>query len=126
MAFAKTLEGFVTALTSSSVSSEALNVLTEEEWDDRKNWSREQWEYWQTWGWFRQFARYVSAFENINVSVGDLIDDALINFQYARQLKSNQVTFEAGPLAGLEILSDKKSPGRQLFAVWCLAIGRLE
>ena len=59
VALARSLEGFVTALADSGVSPAALEVLTEEGWAKKEDWTREQWEYWQTWGFFRQFARFV-------------------------------------------------------------------
>ena len=43
--------------------------------------------------------------------------------QYATQLKSNQVTFEAGPLAGLAS-SEEGSPGKLVYETWCAAVGR--
>jgi len=99
VALAKALEGFVSTLVRKA-SHESRGILSAEGWDSRASWAREQWEYWGTWGWFRHFCRF-----------------------YAAQLKSNQVTFEAGPLAGLAS-SEEGSPGKLVYETWCITVGR--
>jgi len=34
-------------------------VLTEKAWHNRAGWGRDEWNAWETWGWYRQFCRVV-------------------------------------------------------------------
>ncbi|KAF8898142.1 MIF4G like-domain-containing protein [Gymnopilus junonius] len=60
-ALSKTLEGFVKCLAPSSTDAHAnphaRTVITEEAWNNRANWDRDEWNAWETWGWYRQFCR---------------------------------------------------------------------
>lgn len=59
----RTLEGFVTCLASSAdsaVAPEAQAILTEKSWHNRASWGRDEWNIWETWGWYRHFCRAVS------------------------------------------------------------------
>ena len=53
---AKTLNEFVNALSNTGVK----NILNEASWFNRVNWGNEDWEAWETWGWYRHFCRLVS------------------------------------------------------------------
>jgi len=63
-ALSRTLEGFVACLAPSASDSHAnphaRTVITEEAWNNRANWERDEWNAWETWGWYRQFCRAVS------------------------------------------------------------------
>jgi hypothetical protein len=121
MALAKALQGFISILVHKS-SPERRGVLNAEGWDARASWAPEQWECWETWGWFRHFCRFVSLLPaGSHTPVVTLI--RATNTQYATQLKSNQITFESGPLAGLGI-SEEGSPGKLVYETWSSTIGR--
>lgn len=63
-ALSKTLEGFVACLAPSDTdvhaNPHARTVITEAAWENRANWGRDEWNAWETWGWYRQFCRAVS------------------------------------------------------------------
>jgi len=63
-AFSRTLEGFVSCLAPSvsdpHANPHARTIITEEAWDNRASWGRDEWNAWETWGWYRQFCRVVS------------------------------------------------------------------
>lgn len=65
-ALSKTLEGFVACLaplgTEPDANPHARAVITEEAWENRANWGRDEWNAWETWGWYRQFCRAVSLY----------------------------------------------------------------
>ena len=65
-ALSRTLEGFVACLAPSDsdahANPHARTVITEEAWENRANWGRDEWNAWETWGWYRQFCRAVSLF----------------------------------------------------------------
>ncbi len=50
----RTLEGFMSYLVPSSP-----DVITEKAWHNRANWGKEEWNTWETWGWYRHFCRVV-------------------------------------------------------------------
>ncbi|KAJ7590607.1 MIF4G like-domain-containing protein [Mycena floridula] len=60
-ALSRTLDGFVSCLAppadSSSANPQIRNILSEKAWHNRANWSRDEWNAWETWGWYRQFCR---------------------------------------------------------------------
>jgi nuclear cap-binding protein subunit 1 len=64
MALSRTLEGFVESLapgpTARHPNPHARTVVTEEGWEGRESWGRDEWNAWETWGWYRQFCRAVS------------------------------------------------------------------
>ncbi|KAG5721518.1 Nuclear cap-binding protein subunit 1 [Termitomyces sp. T112] len=55
----RTLEGFVACLTQSSF---APTVITDQAWHNRANWDDDDWNAWETWGWYRQFCRAYSPY----------------------------------------------------------------
>ena len=63
-ALSRTLEGFVSCLAPSPTdphpNPHARTVISEAAWDNRANWGRDEWNAWETWGWYRQFCRAVS------------------------------------------------------------------
>ncbi|KAF8966447.1 MIF4G like-domain-containing protein [Flammula alnicola] len=65
-ALSRTLEGFVACLAPSSTAPHAnpqsRTVTTEEAWENRANWERDEWNAWETWGWYRQFCRLYSPY----------------------------------------------------------------
>jgi nuclear cap-binding protein subunit 1 len=58
MVLSRTLNEFVRILSETSESA----VLREEGWHNRANWGDDEWETWETWGWYRNFCRVVSKF----------------------------------------------------------------
>ncbi|KAJ3496811.1 hypothetical protein NLJ89_g10434 [Agrocybe chaxingu] len=62
----RTLEGFVSSLAPSESSPypnpHARTVIIEEAWSNRANWGRDEWNAWETWGWYRQFCRAYSPY----------------------------------------------------------------
>ncbi|KAG5643263.1 hypothetical protein DXG03_001273 [Asterophora parasitica] len=68
-ALSRTLEGFVNALSPADSDASAVTpnahtrtVITESAWLNRANWDDEEWNAWQTWGWYRQFCRVYSPY----------------------------------------------------------------
>jgi nuclear cap-binding protein subunit 1 len=63
-ALSRTLDGFVSCLapaaTDSNPNPHARIVISDEGWNDRAAWDKDQWNAWETWGWYRQFCRSVS------------------------------------------------------------------
>lgn len=63
-ALSRTLGGFMSCLTpsldDSNSNSHSRNVIGEEAWQNRDAWGRDEWNTWETWGWYRQFVRAVS------------------------------------------------------------------
>ncbi|KAF5322475.1 hypothetical protein D9619_001169 [Psilocybe cf. subviscida] len=71
-ALSRTLEGFVACLapksTATNANPHARTVITEDAWTNRADWGRDEWNAWETWGWYRQFCRayspYLRAYSN--------------------------------------------------------------
>lgn len=65
-ALSRTLEGFVSCLapseTDSNPNPHARTVITENAWHNRASWGKDEWNAWETWGWYRQFCRAVRVF----------------------------------------------------------------
>ncbi|KIM34800.1 hypothetical protein M413DRAFT_450056 [Hebeloma cylindrosporum] len=65
-ALSRTLEGFVSCLAPTSsdlhANPQARTVITEKAWNNRANWGRDEWNAWETWGWYRQFCRAYSPY----------------------------------------------------------------
>ncbi|KAJ3777062.1 MIF4G like-domain-containing protein [Lentinula raphanica] len=65
-ALSRTLEGFVSCLAPSPTSlhpnPKAREILTEHSWHNRANWGKEEWNAWETWGWYRHFCRAYSPY----------------------------------------------------------------
>ena len=63
IALAKTLENFVNCLAPSPTAThpnpQTRVVITEEAWENRASWGRDEWTAWETWGWYKQFCRVV-------------------------------------------------------------------
>lgn len=61
MALSRTLDGFVACLLPSEThpNVSAREVVSENAWQNRVTWGREEWNSWETWGWYRQFCRAV-------------------------------------------------------------------
>ncbi|EGO01454.1 hypothetical protein SERLA73DRAFT_166017 [Serpula lacrymans var. lacrymans S7.3] len=65
-ALSRTLEGFVSCL-APSVSDMHQNphagkVITQDAWDGRANWNADEWNAWETWGWYRHYCRVYSPY----------------------------------------------------------------
>ncbi|KAL0575354.1 Nuclear cap-binding protein subunit 1 [Marasmius crinis-equi] len=59
------LEGFASCLApsgTSAVGPEAQAILSEKSWHNRANWGRDEWNIWETWGWYRHFCRAYSPY----------------------------------------------------------------
>lgn len=60
-ALSKTLDGFVLFLVplagTTNANPETRNILVEKAWHNRANWGADEWNAWQTWGFYRQFCR---------------------------------------------------------------------
>ncbi|KXN84222.1 Nuclear cap-binding protein subunit 1 [Leucoagaricus sp. SymC.cos] len=86
-ALSRTLEGFVSCLAPSAGDSNpnphSRNVIGEEAWQNRDNWGRDEWNAWETWGWYRQFVRayapylrkYTNTLETVSFSRFVGVDD---------------------------------------------------
>ncbi|KAF7969405.1 hypothetical protein HWV62_27397 [Athelia sp. TMB] len=65
-ALSRTLDGFVSCLaplpSDSHPNPHAAAVITEDAWGNRANWSDDEWNAWETWGWYRQFCRAYSPY----------------------------------------------------------------
>ncbi|GLB33280.1 putative MIF4G like protein [Lyophyllum shimeji] len=65
-ALSRTLEGFVSCLAASATdlnpNPHSRMVITEQAWHDRANWGNDEWNAWETWGWYRQFCRAYSPY----------------------------------------------------------------
>ncbi|KAF8239499.1 hypothetical protein L208DRAFT_54676 [Tricholoma matsutake] len=62
----RTLDGFVACLapvsTDAHYNPHSRTVVTEKAWHNRANWGRDEWNAWETWGWYRQFCRAYSPY----------------------------------------------------------------
>ncbi|ESK93122.1 cap binding protein 80-pb [Moniliophthora roreri MCA 2997] len=97
----RTLEGFTNCLAPplSSVSPEAQAILTEKSWHNRANWGRDEWNFWETWAWYRHFCR-----------------------TYSPYLRSYSATLSTVSFARLE---GSKDPAAELLQkIWNVAIGQ--
>ncbi|KAF9242931.1 MIF4G like-domain-containing protein [Melanogaster broomeanus] len=60
-ALSRTIEGFVSCLALSSNDAHqgpyGESVITEQAWEKRSTWSNDEWQTWETWGWYRHFCR---------------------------------------------------------------------
>ncbi|KAG6816876.1 hypothetical protein H0H87_002197 [Tephrocybe sp. NHM501043] len=65
-ALSRTLEGFVTCLApvaaDANPNPHARTVIGEQAWHNRANWDNDEWNAWETWGWYRQFCRIYSPY----------------------------------------------------------------
>jgi nuclear cap-binding protein subunit 1 len=65
-ALSRTLDGFVSCLVPEpfSANSPSRKVLSEQAWQDRGSWGRDEWNAWETWGWYRHFCGSVRRSRN--------------------------------------------------------------
>lgn len=60
----RTLDGFISCLApvagSLHANPHARTVINEEAWNHRASWGRDEWNAFETWGWYRHFCRLVS------------------------------------------------------------------
>ncbi|EPQ59678.1 hypothetical protein GLOTRDRAFT_71322 [Gloeophyllum trabeum ATCC 11539] len=65
-ALARALDGFIACLAPLSsdrrANPYAREVLTEKAWHNRANWTDDDWNAWETWGWYRHFCRAYSPY----------------------------------------------------------------
>ena len=60
-ALSRALDGFLDLLVGESTAHpKAEEIISEDAWDNRANWGDEEWEAWETWGWYRHWSRMVS------------------------------------------------------------------
>jgi nuclear cap-binding protein subunit 1 len=68
-ALARTIEGFVSCLAPSPSAGRqnphAETVITEQAWETRVTWTADEWNTWETWGWYRHFCRTASISERL-------------------------------------------------------------
>ncbi|KAJ7929117.1 MIF4G like-domain-containing protein [Mycena leptocephala] len=60
-ALSRTLDGFVSCLapgaSDSNPNPHSRVVISEHGWNEHGSWEKDQWNAWETWGWYRQFCR---------------------------------------------------------------------
>lgn len=62
-ALSRSLDGFVDYLVADTdANPKAREVITEKAWHARADWDELEWETWETWCWYRHFARAVSSY----------------------------------------------------------------
>lgn len=77
-ALSRALDGFISCLAPSASDSTGRTrhtplVISEKAWDDRENWGGDEWNVWETWGWYRQFCRAVCfSFPSLASKIADL------------------------------------------------------
>ncbi|KAF5390479.1 hypothetical protein D9757_005267 [Collybiopsis confluens] len=102
-ALSRTLEGFISCLAPSMTEAhpnpKAVEILTEHSWHNRINWGRDEWNAWETWGWYRHFCR-----------------------AYSPYLRSYSTTFTAVSFARFEGQSDPAID--LLLRIWNVSIGQ--
>lgn len=58
-----TIEGFISCLVPASTSPHEKSytdiVIQDQAWEQRASWSNDEWNAWETWGWYRHFCRAV-------------------------------------------------------------------
>jgi nuclear cap-binding protein subunit 1 len=59
----RALEGFVSCLAPADSETRmnpcTRSVLTQESWEQRGDWGADEWNAWETWGWYQHFCRAV-------------------------------------------------------------------
>jgi nuclear cap-binding protein subunit 1 len=70
VALSRTLDGFVSCLAPSSSdpnpNPHSREVISMNAWHNRTNWGQDEWNAWETWGWYRQFCRSVCLYSIVN------------------------------------------------------------
>ncbi|TFK43083.1 MIF4G like-domain-containing protein [Crucibulum laeve] len=65
-ALSRTLEGFISSLAPSASDANpnphTRTVIADGAWENRDTWGRDEWNAWETWGWYRQFCRVYSPY----------------------------------------------------------------
>jgi len=102
MALARALDGFVSSLVLQATSAQ-LDTLNADGWEYRDQWTQAQWQYWETFGWYRHFCR-----------------------NYLAQLRSYAVTLESGPLARAAVIGERSAAGSLIMGIWNVALGRAD
>lgn len=119
-ALSRTLEGFVSSLAPSATDSNpnphSRTVITEMAWHNRANWGKDEWNAWETWGWYRQFCRAVSYMRYISTCVTDPF------LQYSPYLANYSTTLWTVSFAKFEGSAD---PAAELLKkTWNVATGQ--
>lgn len=90
-ALSRTLEGFISTLApepgTQGANQYVRSVISEDAWQSHAEWSSEEWNAWETWGWYRQFCRAVSSL--CSIFLGNLLIPIL---QYAPYLRNYSTT----------------------------------
>ncbi|TFK74356.1 hypothetical protein BDN72DRAFT_886358 [Pluteus cervinus] len=63
-ALARTLDGFISCLVPGAAvhNPHSKTVISEHAWQNRANWGSEEWNAWETWGWYKHFCRMYSPY----------------------------------------------------------------
>lgn len=119
-ALARTLDGFVDCLAVETASEKVREVITEHAWHNRANWEDDDWEIWETWGWYRHWGRTVGALPFRSPSVSSNTD--WFGYQYSPYLRNYMNTI--GTVAFAKVPS-KADPAVELFRkTWNIATGQ--
>ncbi|EAU80570.1 cap binding protein 80-PB [Coprinopsis cinerea okayama7 len=86
MVLSRTLEGFVESLapapTARNPNPHARTVIDEAAWENRASWGRDEWNAWETWGWYKQFCRAYAPY--LRTYVNTLYTVSLAKFEGAK------------------------------------------
>ncbi|KAF7776434.1 hypothetical protein Agabi119p4_4827 [Agaricus bisporus var. burnettii] len=86
-ALSRTLEGFISCLAppegGSNPNPNSRSVIDAAAWNNRATWDRDDWNAWETWGWYRQFVReyapylrkYTNTLETVSFSRFEGVND---------------------------------------------------
>lgn len=107
----KTLNEFVAVLKDTD------SILNEKAWINRANWTSEDWDLWETWGWYRVFCRVVSVAHYVK---NELSSDLYL--QYAPYLRTFSTSLRT--IAFSEIESSDEVAHVLLKRVWNIATGQ--
>jgi len=120
-ALARTIEGFVSCLapppSAGRQNPYAQTVITEQAWENRSEWQADEWNTWETWGWYRHFCRtasisWVFCIRRLTRSLA----------QYSPYLRNYQETLGTVGFAHIE---GSTSPAAKLMKkTWSIATGQ--
>jgi len=66
-----TIEGFVACLAAGDAAARSQKIIGEPAWENRGSWDNEEWNTWETWGWYRHFCRtYAPYLRNYSTTLG--------------------------------------------------------
>jgi nuclear cap-binding protein subunit 1 len=103
------------AATDSNPNPHARIVISDEGWNDRAAWDKDQWNAWETWGWYRQFCRSVSC-------LIEFLSSSYVPSQYAPYLRNYSTTLFTVSFAKFEGSTD---PAAELLKkTWNVATGQ--